>query len=57
MLRMMFVLIVTLGTYAIKPKLPAVGGNEGFGQVIKVGNKVKNVKEGDFVILAENSLG
>ncbi|XP_031550614.1 enoyl-[acyl-carrier-protein] reductase, mitochondrial-like [Actinia tenebrosa] len=45
------------GTYAIKPKLPAVGGNEGFGQVIKVGKEVKDVKEGDYVILAENSLG
>lgn len=54
---MILLFIVTTGTYAIKPKLPAVGGNEGFGQVIKVGKEVKDVKEGDFVILAENSLG
>ncbi|XP_001639469.2 enoyl-[acyl-carrier-protein] reductase, mitochondrial isoform X2 [Nematostella vectensis] len=45
------------GSYAIKPALPAVGGNEGCGQVIKMGKEVKGVKEGDFVILAESGLG
>ncbi|KAK3742990.1 hypothetical protein QZH41_015620, partial [Actinostola sp. cb2023] len=45
------------GTYALKPKLPAVGGNEGFGRVVKVGKEVKGFEEGDFVILAESALG
>ncbi|KAL7887275.1 hypothetical protein AOLI_G00049960 [Acnodon oligacanthus] len=45
------------GTYAILPDLPAVGGNEGVGQVIEVGNKVKTLKVGDWVIPRDAGLG
>lgn len=38
------------GVYAIKPKLPAIGGNEGVAQVIKVGPEVTDLKEGDHVM-------
>ncbi|KAG8200533.1 hypothetical protein JTE90_000606 [Oedothorax gibbosus] len=38
------------GKYALKPKLPAVGGNEGVSEVIKVGPSVKNLKVGSWVI-------
>ncbi|XP_060778145.1 enoyl-[acyl-carrier-protein] reductase, mitochondrial isoform X4 [Neoarius graeffei] len=38
------------GTYAILPDLPAVGGNEGVGQVLEVGSQVQTVKVGDWVI-------
>ncbi|XP_074073995.1 enoyl-[acyl-carrier-protein] reductase, mitochondrial [Macrotis lagotis] len=45
------------GTYAILPKLPAVGGNEGVGQVLEVGSAVTTVKPGDWVIPADAGLG
>lgn len=45
------------GTYAILPDLPAVGGNEGVGQVIEVGSNVKTVKVGDWVISKDAGLG
>ncbi|KAL7874451.1 hypothetical protein SRHO_G00054210 [Serrasalmus rhombeus] len=45
------------GTYAILPDLPAVGGNEGVGQVIEVGSKVKTVKVGNWVIPRDAGLG
>ena len=38
------------GTYPKKPKLPAVGGNEGVGEVISVGKDVRSVQPGDWVI-------
>uniref|UniRef100_A0A0N4ZYP6 Enoyl-[acyl-carrier-protein] reductase, mitochondrial n=1 Tax=Parastrongyloides trichosuri TaxID=131310 RepID=A0A0N4ZYP6_PARTI len=38
------------GVYPVKPKLPAVPGNEGCGRVIKVSNSVKNLKEGDLIL-------
>ncbi|CAM9634440.1 unnamed protein product [Chrysoparadoxa australica] len=38
------------GVYGVKPKLPAVAGNEGMGEVIKVGKNVKSLAVGDWVI-------
>ncbi|XP_027005797.1 enoyl-[acyl-carrier-protein] reductase, mitochondrial isoform X1 [Tachysurus fulvidraco] len=45
------------GTYAILPDLPAVGGNEGVGQVLEVGSQVQTIKEGDWVIPRDAGLG
>uniref|UniRef100_A0A1I7UC42 Enoyl-[acyl-carrier-protein] reductase, mitochondrial n=1 Tax=Caenorhabditis tropicalis TaxID=1561998 RepID=A0A1I7UC42_9PELO len=45
------------GVYPVKPTLPAVGGNEGFGRVISVGSNVKSIKEGDHVIPNRSGLG
>lgn len=45
------------GTYAILPDFPAVGGNEGVGQVLEVGSQVQTVKVGDWVIPRDAGLG
>ncbi|XP_066573833.1 enoyl-[acyl-carrier-protein] reductase, mitochondrial isoform X2 [Amia ocellicauda] len=45
------------GTYAILPALPAVGGNEGVGQVLEVGSRVTSLKPGDWVIPRDAGLG
>ncbi|EHA98860.1 Trans-2-enoyl-CoA reductase, mitochondrial [Heterocephalus glaber] len=45
------------GNYGILPKLPAVGGNEGVGQVVAVGSSVTGLKPGDWVIPANAGLG
>ncbi|EDL80610.1 mitochondrial trans-2-enoyl-CoA reductase, isoform CRA_b [Rattus norvegicus] len=45
------------GNYGLLPKLPAVGGNEGVGQVIAVGSSVSGLKPGDWVIPANAGLG
>ncbi|XP_043362127.1 enoyl-[acyl-carrier-protein] reductase, mitochondrial isoform X4 [Dermochelys coriacea] len=45
------------GTYALLPDLPAVGGNEGVGQVVEVGSHVTSMKPGDWVIPADAELG
>nr|XP_014349630.1 PREDICTED: trans-2-enoyl-CoA reductase, mitochondrial isoform X2 [Latimeria chalumnae] len=45
------------GSYAILPSLPAVGGNEGVGEVLEVGSQVTLVKPGDWVIMADAGLG
>uniref|UniRef100_A0A0K0FNC9 Enoyl-[acyl-carrier-protein] reductase, mitochondrial n=1 Tax=Strongyloides venezuelensis TaxID=75913 RepID=A0A0K0FNC9_STRVS len=45
------------GVYPVKPKLPAVPGNEGCGVIVKVGEKEKNLKEGDLVIPRVSGLG
>ncbi|KJH41729.1 GroES-like protein [Dictyocaulus viviparus] len=45
------------GVYPIKPTLPAVGGNEGYGRVVKVGIGVKNLCVGDHVIPAKSGQG
>ncbi|XP_072356970.1 enoyl-[acyl-carrier-protein] reductase, mitochondrial isoform X5 [Scyliorhinus torazame] len=45
------------GTYPILPDLPAIGGNEGVGQVMDVGSKVTNLKPGDWVIPSDAGLG
>jgi len=45
------------GSYGIKPKLPAVGGNEGVGVVEKVGSGVSGLKVNDWVIPAAPAFG
>lgn len=45
------------GTYAILSPLPAVGGNEGVGEVLEVGRRVAALKPGDWVIPAGAGLG
>uniref|UniRef100_A0A8C1NRX7 Enoyl-[acyl-carrier-protein] reductase, mitochondrial n=1 Tax=Cyprinus carpio TaxID=7962 RepID=A0A8C1NRX7_CYPCA len=45
------------GTYAILPELPAVGGNEGVARVMEVGDKVKALKVGDWVIPRDAGIG
>ena len=45
------------GVYAVKPPLPAVGGNEGVAQVISVGSGVKNLKVGDHVVPGIAAMG
>uniref|UniRef100_A0A8D1YC85 Enoyl-[acyl-carrier-protein] reductase, mitochondrial n=1 Tax=Sus scrofa TaxID=9823 RepID=A0A8D1YC85_PIG len=45
------------GNYGLLPQLPAVGGNEGVGQVVAVGSHVTGVKPGDWVIPANAGLG
>ena len=45
------------GTYPIKPKLPAIGGGEGVGEVLSVGPEVKNLKIGDWVFPGGNMKG
>lgn len=45
------------GVYPIKPPLPAVGGNEGYGRIEKVGNGVMNLRVGDHVIPAKAGHG
>ncbi|XP_003800812.1 enoyl-[acyl-carrier-protein] reductase, mitochondrial isoform X2 [Otolemur garnettii] len=45
------------GNYGLLPKLPAVGGNEGVGQVVAVGSDVTSLKAGDWVIPANAGLG
>jgi NADPH:quinone reductase-like Zn-dependent oxidoreductase len=43
-------LSVARGTYAFRPPLPAVIGNEGVGRVLAVGRGVESVKVGDRVL-------
>lgn len=45
------------GTYALLSDLPAVGGNEGVGEVIEVGSHVTSLKPGDWVIPGDAGLG
>lgn len=45
------------GTYPILPTLPAVGGNEGVGQVVEVGSDVKGIKINDLVLPSKPGLG
>uniref|UniRef100_A0A8C0BK63 Enoyl-[acyl-carrier-protein] reductase, mitochondrial n=1 Tax=Buteo japonicus TaxID=224669 RepID=A0A8C0BK63_9AVES len=45
------------GTYAILSPLPAVGGNEGVGEVLEVGHRVTALKPGDWVIPAGAGVG
>lgn len=46
------------GVYALKPALPAVGGNEGVGEVTEVGSEVQDLNTGDHVVLrADQCLG
>jgi NADPH:quinone reductase-like Zn-dependent oxidoreductase len=43
------------GTYALRPALPTVIGNEGVGRILSVGPGVKTVKTGDRVLLPLSS--
>jgi trans-2-enoyl-CoA reductase len=45
------------GTYPILPSLPAVGGNEGLGQVVQVGSGVTDLKVNDYVMPAKPGFG
>ncbi|RMB91892.1 hypothetical protein DUI87_31702 [Hirundo rustica rustica] len=45
------------GTYPLLSPLPAVGGNEGVGEVLEVGRCVTALKPGDWVIPADAGLG
>ncbi|XP_077991510.1 enoyl-[acyl-carrier-protein] reductase, mitochondrial-like [Glandiceps talaboti] len=45
------------GIYPIKPQLPAVGGFEGVGEVVQVGENVTKLKTGQIVIPGVNSIG
>ena len=45
------------GVYAVKPKLPAIGGNEGVAEVIKVGPEVTDMKVGDRVMPSISASG
>ena len=42
------------GVYGIKPKLPAVPGNEGCAEVIRVGSSVRAIEIGDKVVVPKN---
>lgn len=48
---------VIQGVYSFKPKLPAVGGGEGVAKVIQVGDQVKNLAIGDWVVPAMHKYG
>lgn len=45
------------GTYPLLSPLPAVGGNEGVGEVLEVGSRVTALRPGDWVIPADAGLG
>lgn len=45
------------GIYPVKPVLPAVGGNEGVGEVIEVGDNTRMLKSGDWVIPRSSGFG
>jgi len=44
------------GVYSIRPELPAIGGNEGVAEVIKVGDQVKDLQVCARYMLAQLSL-
>ena len=48
-------LMVAQGSYAFRPPLPTVIGNEGVGRVLAVGSGVESVKVGDRVLAPLNS--
>jgi len=45
------------GNYPTQPDLPAIGGSEGVGQVVAVGDKAKSLKVGDLVIPRRQGFG
>jgi hypothetical protein len=45
------------GVYPVGPPVPAVGGNEGVGEVIAVGDGVEKLAVNDWVIPAMAGLG
>lgn len=38
------------GVYPVRPELPAVGGNEGVGEIVEIGSSIRNLQPGDWVI-------
>jgi NADPH:quinone reductase-like Zn-dependent oxidoreductase len=48
-------LSVARGTYALRPALPTVIGNEGVGRILSVGSGVKTVQAGDRVLVPLSS--
>jgi len=46
-----------IGNYPIRPVTPAVGGSEGLGQVMAVGNSATKLKVGDLVLPSKPGLG
>ncbi len=50
-------LYTVMGTYGIRPKLPATAGNEGAGVVERVGADVTNFKPGDRVTVLPGATG
>lgn len=44
-------LLVIQGLYPLRPKLPAVPGNEGVGKVVELGSKVTHLSKGDRVFI------
>jgi len=45
------------GVYRLLPKLPAVGGNEGVGEIMQVGKAVTELQSGDWVVPAAGGWG
>jgi len=45
------------GTYPVSPSVPAVGGGEGLGQIIAVGQNTSKFKIGDLVLPAKPGFG
>ncbi len=45
------------GVYPIGPQLPAVGGNEGVGEVLATGSEVKDLAVKDWVLPAKPGFG
>lgn len=45
------------GKYPVKPALPSVPGNEGVGEVVAIGDEVRNLSVGDRVVPLTNALG
>lgn len=45
------------GKYPSRPTLPAVPGNEGVGEILKIGSEVNNLQIGDRVVPLTNALG
>lgn len=48
-------LLTIQGLYPIKPKLPAIAGNEGIGRVVELGKNISNVKLQDRVFIPYRS--
>jgi len=44
-------LLLIKGDYGYRPRLPAIMGSEGVGRVVAVGSGVKDLKEGDRVLV------
>jgi len=45
------------GVYRLLPQLPAIGGNEGVGEVMDVGKAVSDLRTGDWVVPAAAGWG